>query len=251
MTWRVAEALDVLLDEINTRSPKRSKKSDGSIGDAAHASRNSDHNPWVKDGTTGVVTARDFTNDPANGFDSSDFAEWLRRRCKAGTEVRVKYIISDRRIASESFSAADRAKGRKAWEWWPYNGLNAHLQHVHVSVSSAKKVYDSKAPWGWEAAGKPAPPKESTVAAAVTLTDETIKTIAEKVVQQTIKNRNEPGPDTITTLGASVADQEVSQDRNRKAEAEEHAQLLAKLDQLLDATKSLVEAVARLAAPPA
>lgn len=241
MTWRVAEALDTLLGEINDRSPNRSKASDGALGDAAHASRNSDHNPWVKDGSTGVVTARDFTNDPAHGFDSSDFAEWLRKRCKGGTERRVKYIISDRRIASESFSAADRAKGRKAWEWWPYNGLNAHLHHVHVSVASSKALYDNQGSWGWEDAGKPAkpaPPKGETVAPTeVTLSDATIKRITEGVVQQTIKNRNEPGPDTITTLGASVADQEVTQDRN-------HTAVMGKLGELVDAVKALTAAVA-------
>jgi len=139
MAWRVAQTLEVLLGEINTRSPRRSKVSDGSIGDAAHASRTSDHNPWVKDGAMGVVTARDFTDDPGDGFDASSFAEWLRQRCQAGTERRVKYVISDRRIAGSI----------GGWAWRPYAGLNAHTRHVHVSVHSAKSLYDSKGPWGW------------------------------------------------------------------------------------------------------
>jgi len=156
--WRVADSLNTLLDEINARSPRRSKASDGSIGDAAHASRSSDHNPWVKDGASGVVTARDFTHDPDDGFDAGAFAEWLRKRCAAGTEKRVKYIISNRRIASAKFSAADRAKGRKVWEWWPYDGVNAHTQHVHVSVESTKPLFDSTKAWGWEQLSKPKPP---------------------------------------------------------------------------------------------
>lgn len=138
--WRVATSLEKLLAEINTRSPRRSKASDGGIGNAEHASRESDHNPWVKDGSMGVVTARDFTNDPANGFDSSDFAEWLRTRCKSGAESRVKYIISDRRIASAT---------RENWAWRPYTGPNAHLKHVHVSVLATKGRYDDARSWGW------------------------------------------------------------------------------------------------------
>lgn len=146
--WRVADSLQTLLEEINARAPRRSKASDGSIGDAAHASRDSDHNPWVKDGASGVVTARDFTDDPDDGFDASSFADWLRARCKAGTENRVKYIISDRRIASAT----------KDWAWRTYNGPNAHTKHVHVSVHPTKTLFDSTKAWGWAALAKPKPP---------------------------------------------------------------------------------------------
>jgi hypothetical protein len=149
MSWRVAKSLDKLLAEINARSPKRSKLSDGGIGDAAHASRDSDHNPWVKDGAMGVVTARDFTDDPTDGFDASNFANWLRERCKSGAERRVKYIISDRRICSGD---------RDNWAWRTYTGANAHTKHVHVSVLSAKGRYDDDRSWGWHQEVKtPAP----------------------------------------------------------------------------------------------
>lgn len=145
MTWRVAASLLALRDEIDRRSPDRSKASDGTIGNAAHAARSSDHNPWVKDGDTGVVTAADFTNDPAHGFDSSDFADWLRERCRDGDETRVKYVISDRRIASAALKP-----GHKHWDWRAYDGPNAHLHHVHVSVRSDRAHYDNTSPWGWE-----------------------------------------------------------------------------------------------------
>lgn len=137
MAWRVARTLDVLLAEINAIAPNRSKASDGSIGDAAHAGRNSDHNPWVKDGALGIVTARDFTHDPTHGCDAPAVAEFLRQLGKSG-DKRVKYVISNRRIAGVIGD----------WAWRKYTGLNAHEHHVHVSVSPEKRYYDSTAPWG-------------------------------------------------------------------------------------------------------
>lgn len=138
--WRVADSLLTLRDEVDRRSPDRSKASDGTIGNAAHAARDSDHNPWVKDGDMGVVTAMDITNDPDHGFDSSDFADWLRKRCLAGIEKRVKYVISDRRIASAT---------HENWAWRAYTGANPHEHHVHISVLSTKIRYDNTDPWGW------------------------------------------------------------------------------------------------------
>lgn len=140
MSWRVARSLDKLLDEINRRSPNRSKKSDGGIGNAEHASRDSDHNPWVTLNGLGIVTARDFTHDPDDGFDAGEFADWLRKRCRAGSEHRVKYIISNRRIASAT---------KENWAWRPYTGPNAHQHHVHVSVLSTPGRYDDERSWGW------------------------------------------------------------------------------------------------------
>ena len=131
--WRVAKSLNVLLGEINHYAPLRSKVSDGSIGDASHASRSSDHNPWVKDGGVGIVTARDFTHDPAHGFDSYKFADWL----KDHKDPRLKYVISNRRIWNPSVSPL----------WRPYYGINPHNHHVHVSVLPDKAHYDSITPW--------------------------------------------------------------------------------------------------------
>lgn len=134
MTWRVAEALEVLRKQINAKFPARSKAWDGGIGDEAHATRNSDHNPWVKEGSVGIVTARDFTHDPASGMDSYKLAEQLRE----SRDPRIKYIISNRRICSSEVAP---------WTWRPYTGSNPHDHHVHVSVKSTKQFYDDQAPW--------------------------------------------------------------------------------------------------------
>jgi hypothetical protein len=140
MTWRVAQSLETLLAEINAAAPNRSKISDGSIGDAAHATRSSDHNPWVTLNGVGIVRARDFTHDPANGCDGHEIAEQVRL---LGVDNHPAlsdgaYVIWNRRIASESFG----------WVWRTYSGSNPHTQHVHVSVALAAAGFDSTAPWG-------------------------------------------------------------------------------------------------------
>lgn len=84
--WRVAKSLDRLLAQVNRLAPDRSKASDGAIGDAKHQSRESDHNPWVTDGTIGVVTARDITNDPKHGCS----AEQIANSIVASKDPRIK-----------------------------------------------------------------------------------------------------------------------------------------------------------------
>lgn len=133
MAWRVAKSLDQLLRQANALAPFRSKQSDGSIGNAEHASRSSDHNPHVKDGSMGVVTARDYTHDPAHGFDAHKFADTLR----TNRDVRLKYVISAGRIWTPAISPV----------WRPYYGANAHQQHTHVSVRPLKALYDDETPW--------------------------------------------------------------------------------------------------------
>lgn len=132
MTWRMAKSLDVLLAQVNEKYPKRSKVADGGIGDAAHSSRSSDHNPNEDD----VVCARDFTDDPDNGFVARKFAEALI----ASRDSRIKYIISDGQICSGS-------DGAQPWVWRKYTGANPHEHHMHISVRSPARFYDDQKPW--------------------------------------------------------------------------------------------------------
>jgi murein L,D-transpeptidase YcbB/YkuD len=138
MTWRLAKSLETLRAQINEAAPKRSKASDGTIGDAAHSSRSSDHNPWVKDAGVGVVTALDITHDPRNGVDCDAIAEAL----KASRDLRIKYVIWNRRIWTPA----------KAQAWRSYTGANPHDKHVHISVVATKNRYDDTKPWAWGAA---------------------------------------------------------------------------------------------------
>jgi hypothetical protein len=142
MSWRVARSLDVLLNEINAAAPHRNKASDGSIGDAAHATRTSDHNPWVTYAGQGIVRARDFTHDPATGCDCHELAHRLAGLLAGGAHPALRsgaYIIWQRRILSFD---------RRAEGWRPYSGSNPHEAHMHLSVATDPAGFDSTQPWG-------------------------------------------------------------------------------------------------------
>lgn len=136
--WRVASSLLKLREQVNQAAPHRRKDSDGTIGDAAHCSRKSDHNPWVRDGNIGVVTAMDITHDADHGCDANAIAEAIR----GARDSRVKYIIWNRHIANSS-----PIGGSAAWAWRPYSGTNPHTHHVHISVKPEKASYDSTRGW--------------------------------------------------------------------------------------------------------
>lgn len=143
MSWRVAESLDVLRDELDAAAPNRSTAADGSIGDAAHASRDSDHNPWVERDGVGIVRARDFTHDPAGGLDCNVLAEFLRQLGRENAHPALgpgAYVIWNGRIASDT-------EDGQPWDWEPYPGANSHTHHLHLSVATDPAGFDSTRPW--------------------------------------------------------------------------------------------------------
>ena len=152
----VAPAAQSVLDQATRLWPNRSRLSDGTVGDPAHAARVSDHNPDSR----GIVHAADLTHDPAHGVDTYRLADQVRLNAKAGHEPRLKYVISNRRIASPTAN----------WVWRYYDGDNPHTQHMHVSVNSGS-VENDTTPWFVE----PEPPpltdqqKRAVLAAARTL----------------------------------------------------------------------------------
>lgn len=134
MAWRPAKSLVHLRDQINRAAPNRSKANDGTIGDAAHAARNSDHNPWVKDGNIGVVTALDITHDPAHGCDAEQIVQALVH----SRDARIQYIIWNHQIVSSQV---------QPWVWRNYAGTNPHTKHFHLSVKPNKDSYDGTDAW--------------------------------------------------------------------------------------------------------
>lgn len=126
MTWRLAKSLEVLRAQLNAAAPNRSTLSDGTLGDAAHAARVSDHNP----NAAGVVTAFDGTQDPAHGADMGKIAEALRK----SRDPRIKYVVYNYRMFS-SYAPS--------WVWRSYSG-DPHTSHMHISVETN---YDNVKSW--------------------------------------------------------------------------------------------------------
>jgi hypothetical protein len=132
VAWRLAHGLEKLRSQVNARWSNRCKESDGSIGNAEHSARESDHNP----DTDGVVKAIDITHDPLHGFDSYAFADMLLRN----RDTRIKYVISNRRIGSGDI-------GPVPWIWRPYTGKNPHDHHCHISIKKDAVFFDSVVEW--------------------------------------------------------------------------------------------------------
>ena len=155
MTWKLSPALVRLRDELNAAYPKRSKASDGSIGDTAHSARKSDHNP----DSAGWVRAIDVTEwDPGTpNVDGDDVAEALAEFLRASKDPRVKYVIWRGRMFASYATAS-----RKAWTWGRYTGPNGHFKHCHVSVVADARGLDPKA-WGFHKGAAPTPPQGSGI----------------------------------------------------------------------------------------
>jgi hypothetical protein len=122
-----------LREQIDDSFPGRSRSADGWIGDAAHKSRRSDHNPTREGWVFALDIDSDLQSDKSAPFDLADQLRILGR-----SDRRLKYIIFNRRIASR----------RSLWRWRKYTGINPHLGHIHVSFTRKGKLDGSffKAP---------------------------------------------------------------------------------------------------------
>jgi hypothetical protein len=130
MSYRKAKSLSKLLEQINAMAPRRSKSSDGWIGDEAHRDRESDHNP----NDAGVVTAIDITHDPEGGCDCTKVTNALVK----SRDKRIKYIIWNGRIINSKVSP---------WKWRTYSGSNQHKHHFHISVMADPALYGDVDDW--------------------------------------------------------------------------------------------------------
>lgn len=119
---RLVKSLAKLRAQLNAAAPDRDKTSDGWIGDAAHASRPSDHNPEPDE----TVDALDIDHDPAHGCDVDAIFESII----ASRDPRVKYLIRKGRICSGQ-------QGPASWKWRVRQGKKPNTDHVlhgHISV---------------------------------------------------------------------------------------------------------------------
>jgi len=135
-TWpskiRDAKALYTIRDEFDRIAPQRAKSSDGIRASKQHSAvnPNSDHEPHVMDGDTGVFTAIDITHDPRHGVDTHKIA----REMAEIADPRIKYIISKGEIWNPSVANKWRKRNK---------GPDDHYHHMHISLKAEKTLYDN------------------------------------------------------------------------------------------------------------
>lgn len=120
-----------LRKQVDKRWPRRDRRSDGWIGDSAHAARRSDHNP---DGR-GYVHALDVDADldKADPRAAQRLANQLVEYARSGKpgSDRIKYVVFNDRIASGTYKAT----------WWEWRGSGyGHRHHIHVSFTDKAPV---------------------------------------------------------------------------------------------------------------
>lgn len=135
MSWYAAPSVAALLSQATTLYPDRDKRSDGTIGDAAHQAEQSDHNPDSK----GCVHAADVTHGPYWGNPHLD-GRLLCNAIIARRDPRLKYMIFERQIMSGN-------AGPFPWVWRSYYGASQHLEHVHVSINYTSASENDTSPW--------------------------------------------------------------------------------------------------------
>jgi hypothetical protein len=116
-----------LRNQVNKRWPKRDKRSDGWIGDKAHAGRQSDHNPDAR----GLVHALDIDADldPKDPGAAQRLANQIVAYAASGIPGanRIKYVVFNDQIASGTYA-------NSMWKW--RGSGYGHMHHIHVSFSN-------------------------------------------------------------------------------------------------------------------
>lgn len=150
--WTLIPCLVALRDEFNAVSPNRDKGADGSIGDASHTST-SDHTP---DEDSDALRDHDAdSKNEVHALDIDSTGPWpepgwfnatieairlaeKRRWLDPNDKCRLKYIIWNKRIASQSSD----------FEWRPYSGASDHTDHCHFSGRYETACENDTSPWG-------------------------------------------------------------------------------------------------------
>jgi len=140
--WQLAGCLVRLFDDADRYAPRRSRISDGTIGDVAHQARRSDHNP----DSNRFVCAADLTHDPVGGFDAWQVAQTIAQNVHAGIETRVVYLISgDPAVLGDQIF--HRVAGVWQWNAHPHTNGSHRNHHLHVSCTHDQPGRDDQARW--------------------------------------------------------------------------------------------------------
>jgi len=121
---KLARSAVQLREQIDDAFPGRDRTSDGWIGDTRHAARKSDHNPDAQGWVRAIDVDRDLNGKSRKPDLMPDLVDQIRLAAKSG-DKRISYIIFDGKIASS----------KKAWAWRPYDGINKHNHHAHISFT--------------------------------------------------------------------------------------------------------------------
>jgi hypothetical protein len=121
---RLSHSAIQLREQIDDAFPDRDRTSDGWIGDTRHAARKSDHNPDAQGWVRAIDVDRDLYGKGRKPDVMPDLVDQIRLLAKSG-DKRISYIIFDGKIASV----------KKAWRWRPYDGINKHNHHAHISFT--------------------------------------------------------------------------------------------------------------------
>ena len=124
MKPKLARSAVQLREQIDDAFPGRDRTSDGWIGDTRHAARKSDHNPDAQGWVRAIDVDRDLNGKSRKPDLMPDLVDQIRLAAKSG-DKRISYIIFDGKIASS----------KKAWAWRPYDGINKHNHHAHISFT--------------------------------------------------------------------------------------------------------------------
>lgn len=143
MAWIVATNIKALFAAFNKIAPNRDKASDGTIGDYAHSTGVSGHNPDDTSGTTAERSDSDSVAEVRAGDVDVDLRtpgltmEACVQRIVRTPNLRKRliYVIYNRRIWSAS----------SGWVERPYYGSNPHDHHAHFSGHPDHD--NNSAPW--------------------------------------------------------------------------------------------------------
>lgn len=136
--WIVVPNLNEAKDQFDKRFPKRDDASDGSIGNTAHSTHASSHNPdksgypeWRDGDSKNEVRARDFDRDLKDpDYTMESVVQLWVKLARAGTLWWVRYIIYNGRI----WHKKDGFKTRV------YTGANQHTEHMHITSDFTEKA---------------------------------------------------------------------------------------------------------------
>jgi hypothetical protein len=133
MAWVLTRGLNTVRAEFNSVFPGRDKASDGSVGDLAHQTGSSGHNPDrtgkaeyrdgdAKDEVRAIDVDRDLV--PGSSIDWMELViQYLVKKARAGGYIPFRYMIYKGRIWSRT----------DGWKTRTYTGANKHDKHAHFS----------------------------------------------------------------------------------------------------------------------